>query len=71
MASEMAQQVQELTAKPDGLSWFPRTHMVERENQVHKLSPDLHMQVPLSRSPKQKNVQNIQSSWVIILWSEY
>lgn len=53
--SDMAQQVHAFTAKANGLNLFPRTQMVERENQVHKLSPDLHMQVPLSHSREQTN----------------
>jgi hypothetical protein len=51
--SDVAQQVQAFTAKPNGLNLFPRTQMVERENQVHKLSLDLHMQVSPPHSPKQ------------------
>lgn len=34
MASEMAQQVKTLATKPDDMSLFPQTHMVEGDNQL-------------------------------------
>lgn len=34
----MAQQVRTLVAKPENLSPSPRNHIVERENQFHKVA---------------------------------
>lgn len=36
----VAQQVRELTAKPDAFSWIPRIHTVERRTDSWKLSSD-------------------------------
>lgn len=39
----MAQQVEELAAKPSNLCLVPSTHKVEGENRLLKLSHDLHL----------------------------
>lgn len=39
-AGKMAQQVKALIIKTDGLSSVPRTHMVEKESRLYKLSFD-------------------------------
>lgn len=50
-AGEMAQQVRELAAKSDHLSSIPRTHRVEGNNHLHKLTSDLHAHAIVSTSP--------------------
>lgn len=43
-ASMIVQQVGMLVIKDEDLNLILKTHMVEKKNQTHKLSSDLHMQ---------------------------
>lgn len=47
----MAQKGQSPTAISDDLTSVPKIHMVERENQLHKLSSDLYKQAMAHAPP--------------------